>query len=66
MNANELADVVKSIYMVNPLAPTEFLMAIESTLRGQQSKIEILTLQISSLDLENIALNEQLESYLFK
>lgn len=66
MKPNELADAVKSIYMGNPLAPTEFLMAIEATLRGQQSQIEILKIQISNLDLENIALNEQLESYLFK
>jgi hypothetical protein len=29
-------------------------------------EIEILKLQISNLDLENIALNEELESYLFK
>ena len=66
MNANELADAVKSVYIDNPLSPTEFLMAVEATLRGQQSKIEILKIQISNLDLENIALNEQLESYLFK
>lgn len=66
MKPNELADAVKSIYIGNPLAPTEFLMAIEATLRGQQSQIEILKIQISNLDLENIALNEQLESYLFK
>lgn len=42
MTPNELADAVKSIYIGNPLAPTEFLMAIEATLRGQQSQIEII------------------------
>lgn len=42
MTANELADAVKSIYIENPLAPTEFLMAIEATLRGQQAEIEAL------------------------
>lgn len=66
MNANELADAVKSVYIDNPLAPTELLMAVEATLRGQQYQIEILKLQISNLDLENIALNEELESYLLK
>lgn len=42
MNESELADAVKSVYIDNPLAPTEFLMAIEATLRGQQTEIEML------------------------